>query len=487
MKNKRLVAGLLALTFVFGGAVLPEKNADNIAVVSASAAENGDSDTYIGGAISCGDYFIGVKEDGTCDIVSYIGTDSILEIPAEIDGHIVTGIARSAFEDTITFTEVKIPEGVTYIGEGAFYGLSDLKKVELPSTVEIIERAAFSRCDSLESVKLSEGLLTIEEFAFSECTSLQNIEFPKSLKTIGTHAFSFNGLVTVSLPDGLTTLGRDVFLGCEDLIAAYIPGSLETIPMCAFMGCASLNDLVICDGVKNIGEQAFSYCDALEQVMLPDSVTDVLLGNFNNSTIYCNSGSYAESFAIDNGLDLYIYDADMSIKPEITYEMGDGCVKLTWDAVEGADKYAVAGYVDGKWKSLATGDGTSYVLKGLKYNTSYRVAVFPRINGVWNRNSTNNIFVRTYYTTPKIRGLGYNKEHNRFSVEWRPVDTAEQYAVCMYKDGKWIAKAYVDGSKNEFTSPKCDAGEYTMAICTKVGGKWYKNQLDDTKFTVTIK
>ena len=485
MKNKRLVAGLLALTFVFGGAVLPEKNADNVAVVSASADQYGDYNPYR--PITIGEYDVREYDDGTYYIDRYHGIEEILEIPAEIEGHKVAGIARSAFEDCYTITEVKIPEGVTYIGENAFFGLSQLKKVELPSTVEIIDRAAFSRCYSLESVKLSEGLVTIEEFAFSECTSLQNIEFPKSLKTIGTQAFSFNGLVTVSLPDGLTTLGRDVFLGCEDLIAAYIPGSLETIPMCAFMGCASLNDLVICDGVKNIGEQAFSYCDALEQVMLPDSVTDVLLGNFNNSTIYCNSGSYAESFAIDNGLDLYIYDADMSIKPEITYEMGDGCVKLTWDAVEGADKYAVAGYVDGKWKSLATGDGTSYVLKGLKYNTSYRVAVFPRINGVWNRNSTNNIFVRTYYTTPKIRGLGYNKEHNRFSVEWRPVDTAEQYAVCMYKDGKWIAKAYVDGSKNEFTSPKCDAGEYTMAICTKVGGKWYKNQLDDTKFTVTIK
>ena len=461
MKNKRLAAGLLALTLVFGGAVLPENKAESVAVVSASADSAGFEDMR---TERIGDFGFKYLQDGTLELESYVGKDEVVEVPDTVKGIKVTGIGNNAFTSKKTITDVIIPDGVTFIGASAFSNSENLKNVVIP-----------------------EGVESIGNFAFENCKSLQSVKLPASLLTMGDGVFSCSGIVIISLPRNLRSFGVGEFYECKDLIAAYIPESVELIPECTFLNCEKLNDLVICDGVKKIDDNAFAGCTSLEQVMLPDSVTEVLQGSFNNSTIYCNSGSYGESFAIDNGLGLYLYDADMDIQPEITYEMGDGCVKLKWEAVEGADKYAVVGYADGKWKTIAQGTGTSYVLKGLKYNTNYRVAVFPRINGVWNRNSTNNILVRTYYTTPKIRDLGYNKEHDRFSVTWRPVDNAEKYAVCMYKDGKWIAKAYVDGSKNTFTSPKCDAGEYTMAICVKTGGKWYKNQLDNVKFTVNIK
>ena len=72
-------------------------------------------------------------------------------------------------------------------------------------------------------------------------------------------------------------------------------------------------------------------------------------------------------------------------KPVVTAKSTKtGRVTLTWDKVDGATKYAVYQYKDGKYKALTTKlTKTTAAIKGLKSGSTYRFAVRAYVNGKW--------------------------------------------------------------------------------------------------------
>ena len=98
----------------------------------------------------------------------------------------------------------------------------------------------------------------------------------------------------VAIPDGVTEIGRDAFLGCEALASIAIPDSVTRIGGCAFMGCKSLASIDIPSGVTEIGSWAFMGCEALASISIPGSVTRIGMGAFGfPATAICPEGSYA--------------------------------------------------------------------------------------------------------------------------------------------------------------------------------------------------
>ncbi len=73
-----------------------------------------------------------------------------------------------------------------------------------------------------------------------------------------------------------------VFSGNTKLTSVSLPEGLKTLGWFAFSGCTSLKSIHIPDSVCEIGYDAFAYCTVL--------------------TVYCPSGSYAENFAKSYGI-----------------------------------------------------------------------------------------------------------------------------------------------------------------------------------------
>lgn len=173
-----------------------------------------------------GDYSYKVYDDGAVVIVEYRGEDAHIEIPAELDGNIVTSIGGEAFAyqemDSLT-----IPEGISVTGR-AFEYCEILESLTLPAGV-VIQSRAFEYADLPEAVILPEDAL-IEGDAFSYC---------EDLKTL----FVSPGAV----------LKGEVFSYSEDLKTVWC-ASGSKIADKAFYSCRRLTDVVLCGDVELEGK-----------------------------------------------------------------------------------------------------------------------------------------------------------------------------------------------------------------------------------------
>lgn len=104
-------------------------------------------------------------------------------------GAIVEGTVLTGWENPKGV--IRIPDGVTVIGNYALSEETEITGVIIPSSVLTIKEDAFSKCTSLGSVTFEgNGLRTIEKWAFNRCTSLTSITIPDSVTAIEGGAFS---------------------------------------------------------------------------------------------------------------------------------------------------------------------------------------------------------------------------------------------------------------------------------------------------------
>lgn len=116
--------------------------------------------------VTSGDYRYENIDGKSIIFWEYLGSDTDVVIPEQIDGKTVTMLAR-----------------------GAFYNKTNLKSITLPKTLTYIKGCAFWGCTSLESIVIPDGVSTIEEYAFTECYNLKSVTIPKSVTSIGDRLF----------------------------------------------------------------------------------------------------------------------------------------------------------------------------------------------------------------------------------------------------------------------------------------------------------
>lgn len=119
--------------------------------------------------------------------------------------------------------------------------------------------SAFGNHDALTSVTIGDGLAYIPPETFIDCPKLTEVSFGKNVTFIDGGAFERCGFRELSIPDSITFINMDAFAYCTELERITIPAS-----------------------VTEIGENAFKGCEKL--------------------TIHAPAGSYAESYAKENGI-----------------------------------------------------------------------------------------------------------------------------------------------------------------------------------------
>ena len=136
-----------------------------------------------------GTLYYQMRQNG-CDIVvtGIGGLISELVIPARIEGHPVTHIAKKAF-----------------------LSRKQLRRVVLPQTIEEIEDWSFAYCSGLEQVDLPQKKITFGKSVFMECGSL---------KHLGTHSVSELLAAAVTTLDAYYLLDP-FYAGTEEWLAKW--------------------------------------------------------------------------------------------------------------------------------------------------------------------------------------------------------------------------------------------------------------------------
>ncbi len=114
--------------------------------------------------------------------------------------------------------------------------------------------------------------------------------------------FNFDGpwesfqtkITSVSLPNGLTSIGDSAFTGCSSLTKVTIPNSVINIGDFAFSDCSSLTSITIPDSVTEIGWYAFSGCSSLEDISFPDSVKEIGDNPFSGTAYFDDENNWAD-------------------------------------------------------------------------------------------------------------------------------------------------------------------------------------------------
>ena len=139
----------------------------------------------------------------------------------------------------------------------------------------------------VKTVTIEDGVTSIGKCAFDDCTRLTSVTIGSSVTSIGSYAFyDCSSLTSITIPDGVTSIGDYAFYYCSSLTSVTFcdNSALTSIGSHAFYNCSSLTSITIPDTVTSIGSDAFGYCSSLTSITIPDGVTSISSYAFRNCT-----------------------------------------------------------------------------------------------------------------------------------------------------------------------------------------------------------
>ncbi len=182
-------------------------------------------------------------------------------------------------------SQADLTVAVTY--EGSYYSYSEeyADIVALPSivsyknvkyVVEEIDADAFHGCSNLISITIPDGVKSIGDYAFYGCSNLTAVILPDDVEYIGSSAFDgCSSLTAIDMPTCITRIEHRTFYGCSSLISIDIPTAVTSLGQYAFYGCSSLTSIIVPSNVKVLEDGAFCGCSQLASIDISDSVVEI--------------------------------------------------------------------------------------------------------------------------------------------------------------------------------------------------------------------
>ena len=239
-----------------------------------------------------------------------------------VEGGICESIGEAAFKYCSGLTSITIPNGIITIESVAFFGCSNILSITIPESVTSIGTEAFLGCQALTEINFNASTLddltnssnifehvgesgsgitiniganvtkiptylfegtkivsvnfannsicqSIEASAFKNCNELRSVTLSEGITSIGSNAFyGCYNLSSIIIPESVASLGEYAFYGCSNLATINFSNKITTVEKYTFYGCESLTGITI-SNVQNIGEYAFYGCKSLTNIEIP--------------------------------------------------------------------------------------------------------------------------------------------------------------------------------------------------------------------------
>ena len=149
-----------------------------------------------------------------------------------------------------------------------------------------IGQYAFHENSNIKDVKI-DIVGDVDKYAFYDCGNIEKADI--ATKAIKDYAFYGASKVdTISLSEGLDTIGAYTFSGCTILRNTILPESLRSIGNNAFEGCKKFTEIRIPGEVATVGDNAFKGCNAVKMVAIADHTPPITLGSNGSSPLFAD-------------------------------------------------------------------------------------------------------------------------------------------------------------------------------------------------------
>ena len=171
-----------------------------------------------------------------------------------------TALPADETTNLVPITEIKIDEGVTYLGNYAFSYLTNVVKVNIPASITSLGDSIFRGDTALTTVEWASGF-----------------KAPEITDTDSNSATYTGNYVPTSMFDGCTSLGKDKEL------SAWLPASFTGVGCAAFRGTQFTVDFDSWKALNYIGAYGFAGMPNLDSFTLSNEITLGLRGGASNA------------------------------------------------------------------------------------------------------------------------------------------------------------------------------------------------------------
>ena len=199
--------------------------------------------------------------------------------------------SRVLMSDGITYPAYYICKNSTSLGfsytelntnTGKSYGAVDVIRLEVPVGVISAPQAVLKTANgytSLLTVSLPEGFTTLNSYTFygssTAPSALVKVDLPSTLTSVGQKEFlDCIALEELIIPDGVESIGADFAKNATSLKKLVLPASLKSIASTAFRSSGLAGTIVIPEGCTDIGQYAFAGT-AVEKVVIPSTLSNL--------------------------------------------------------------------------------------------------------------------------------------------------------------------------------------------------------------------
>ena len=161
-----------------------------------------------------------------------------------------------------SFVRIQLPTWISDIPQNSkLEGWSLLKEFRFTTALRTISgQNAFTSCSNLEYISDISHMTQINNAAFSGCSKLKiHINWPATVTSINTQMFSNSGITSITIPEGVTSIGSTAFKGCTNLKELVLPNSVKSAGKHAFGSCTNLETLNLGEGFSTVSGSSGDY------------------------------------------------------------------------------------------------------------------------------------------------------------------------------------------------------------------------------------
>lgn len=282
------------------------------------------------------------KNDGTLNLVSFLGSATKVSTPNSFNGMMVTEICFNCFKDNATVTQISIADGVKIIDYNAFQNCTALTQIYIPAGVATISNtnsttgssgywcSPFYQCSS--SVVIYCGAKSLpsgwEQYwnSYNYNRGAQYLQVVWGVKSFPQQNEDWEYIEKL---DGTIRVEKYIGSATDVIVPSTLSGKIvsEIYNKC-FIDNSTITSVSIANSVTSIGNRAFQHCTSMINIIIPSSVSTISASSYSDSPFYGWNGSaviYCESSSKPDGWGggWNYYDSTNSLK---TYYKTTNCI-----------------------------------------------------------------------------------------------------------------------------------------------------------------